>query len=320
MRQIGRNSDLGNARVHGASLNRADHALDRQRLDVVLELKIQRSVLHRFQDRHHPLVHRVLARVQQRLDLVVQIGVPHQVHRNLPVLRRGHHHVIQPVDARVRLLRRQHRLQHHQKTPPAVRRGRRLDVVVGAHDHVRQRSVQPAGGFFIRRVVLDPDQMQIDRVGKLPQQRQNQLHGVRVRRHVLLIDARRQLRRRRQIERQRHILRQIPRRIVEPVLADKQAKLVAIVLRLGAGLRRLIHFAAHDLPNRVGLVETLVVAARIQRHANVEHRLARFQTHRRARRIDQRRSARIRALLQLNAAAQLVVVFQDSGSARHTKP
>ena len=171
-----------NARIHRPSLDRLDQALDRQVDNIRPQPVLQRSLAHLFENRQKP-VHRARTLVKQRLDQVVQVGVPHIAHANLVIDRRHHHHKIRPIHTRIDRMRIELRFHHYQKTPPIVGRSRHLEVVVGRDDHLRQRIVQMVDVVVIGAPAGQPDSMQIHRRRKIAQQRQNLHHLRGIRRH-----------------------------------------------------------------------------------------------------------------------------------------
>ena len=86
---------LHNPRIESPRLDRADQALDHQRHNVAPEGIVQRRVAHRLQQRQHP-VHRRRPRIYQRLDLVMQIGMPHLLHIDHALHRRGDNNIVRP--------------------------------------------------------------------------------------------------------------------------------------------------------------------------------------------------------------------------------
>src|SRR5208283_4125711 len=92
------------------------------------------------------------ARVEQRIDHVVEVSVAQVVQAQGPIHRGNHHHVIGAVDAGVHHARRQQRLDHHNEAPAVVGGGRHLEIGVGGDNHLRERIVQLVGGFVVRVV------------------------------------------------------------------------------------------------------------------------------------------------------------------------
>ena len=95
-----------NPGVHGPRLDRFDEALDGQRHGVGAVTVLHRSFPHLLQYRLHP-VYGIGPRINQRLDHIVQVGMAHVVHANLPVYRRNHHYVVGPIDAGIHRVRRE---------------------------------------------------------------------------------------------------------------------------------------------------------------------------------------------------------------------
>ena len=109
----------GNAGVHGPRLDGLDQALDGQRHGVVAIAELDRSFANLLQNRLGA-VDGVGARIEQRLDHVMQVGVAHIAHANLAVDGRNHHDVIGAVDAGIDGARREHGLDDHDKPAPLI--------------------------------------------------------------------------------------------------------------------------------------------------------------------------------------------------------
>ena len=86
----------------------------------------------------------------------------HVVHSNLPVNRRNYHHIVGSIDTGVHDARREHRLDHDDKTSTIISCGRHLEIKIGGDNHLRQRVVQTVGLLVVRSADRKPDTVEVD--------------------------------------------------------------------------------------------------------------------------------------------------------------
>ena len=228
---------LGDADVHGVDLDGLDEALGQQGGDVGLVGEVERSVLHGLQQRDEAL-HGRAAGVDQRLDLVVEIGVADLVHvdgAERLACGRDDDDVVAAVDARVGRRWREHGLEQNEEAAAIVAADRDVEIDVRVEHHAGERIVDDLEQGFVLRPMLDPDGVEMNVFGELAQQGKNvdDLGGVG--RKLGLVDGGGELGRRREVERERDVLRQVEAAVGEGVLADVGAEGVAAVAGVGRG-------------------------------------------------------------------------------------
>ena len=165
---IGGNLVDGDAGIHGPGLDRANHALDDQGHDVAAIGVIEGRILNRLEKGQKP-VQGGRASVQQRLNLVMKVGVANLPHVDGSVDGGRDHYIVGSVDPGIGLCGVEQRLDHHQKAPPVGGAGRRLEVDAGIVNHLGQRVVELAQLLVVLRANMEPDHVQIDQLSKAAQ-------------------------------------------------------------------------------------------------------------------------------------------------------
>ena len=192
---IGWNLVHGNAGIHNARLDSLDEALHGQGHGVRAVAELHRSIPHLLEDGLRA-AQGVAPEVQQRLDHVVQVSVPHIAHADRSIYRRNHHYIVGSIDAGVDGARREHGLNDHHETPPVIGLGRHLEVEIGGNDHPGERIMQLVGLFIVDGMHHQPDAVQIHGGDKVAQEGDDLHHLRRVRGHLGQLDRGFQFRRR----------------------------------------------------------------------------------------------------------------------------
>ncbi len=138
---IGGNFIDRDAGIHGAGLNCPNHALHHQGHNVAAIGVVEGRIAHGFEKWQEP-VQLPGASIEQRLDLVMKVRVPHLPHMDDSIDGRRDHHVIGSINTGIGLRRVQQGLDHHQKAPADRGAGSRLEIDAGIADHLGQGIVQ----------------------------------------------------------------------------------------------------------------------------------------------------------------------------------
>ena len=277
-----------NAGVHGSRFNRLDHALHRQRHRVGAVAELEGRLANLLQD-GLGAVDGVGARIEERFDDVMQIGVAHIAHANLAVDRGHNHHVVGAVDARIDGARREHRLNENDEPAAVIRSCRHFEIEIGVDDHLRERIVYLVGHFIVGMVNDKPDAVQVDRIREIFQVRHNAGHLGCVGRHLGQVGCCFEIGRRREVERERDVLRDVQIRSRHPVLRDEKTNSIALGARIFAGGHGFVDLRTYLLAHRCAGIETRVVAAHVQGGRHDENRLRAGERDGGAGWIDQRR-------------------------------
>jgi len=267
---------LRDAGVHGLNLDGLDEALRQQGRDIGLVVKVDGGILHRLQQRNQPLDGGA-ARVDEGLHLVVKIGVADLVHvdgAERVAGGRDHDNIVVAVDAGVGSRRREHWLKQNQKTAAVVAADRHVQVDVGVQHHAGQRIVDALEEIIVIGAMRDPDDVKMNVLDELAQQRKyvDDLSGIG--RQLGLVDGNCKLRRRQEIECQRNVLGKIEGAVGQGMLADVGAEGIAAGAGFGRGGKFGVDLVTNGRAHRAGGGQVGVVAADVERDGDVEERLA----------------------------------------------
>jgi hypothetical protein len=278
---------LGDTDVHRVSLDRFDEALGEERYDLGLIGVLERCVLNGFEERLEAL-HGLSASVDHRLDFVVEIAVADIVHvdgAERVAGGRGYDDVVVRVDAGVGGRRSEHGLEQYEEAAAIVTADGKPEIDVGVEDHLRERTMHAGGEVFVLRTMFDPDGVEVNIFGEGSEEGKNvnDLRGVG--REFGLVYGGGQLGRLGQVEGQRDVLGEVLAAVSESVFADIAAESVPAGAGGGGGCNLRVDLFANLSAHGAGVGEIGVVAAGIERHGDVEKRLAGFKGDGRAARL-----------------------------------
>ncbi len=208
--------------------------------------------------------HRLSSRVDQRLDLIVEIGVADIVHVDGAERvsgRGGDDDVIVRVDAGVGGGWSEHRLQQDEEAAAIVAADGQMEKDVGVENYLCERSVHEGRESFVLRTVFDPDGVEMDVFGEGAEPGKDVDDRGGVGRKLGLVDGRGELRRRRKIKGQRDVLGEVEAAVVQRVVADVGAECVAAGARGSGGGDFGVDLFADLLTDWSGVGEVGVVAA-----------------------------------------------------------
>ena len=174
---------FGNADVHRLGLDGLDEALGEEGDDLGLVGEFERRILNGFEQRLET-IHGAGAGVDQRLDLVVEVGVADLVHvdgAERIAGGRGDDDVVAGIDARVGRGGGEHGLEQDEEAAAIVAADGQAEIDVRVENHLRERTVDAGGEVFVLGAMFDPDGVEMNVFGEGAEEREDvdDLGGVR---------------------------------------------------------------------------------------------------------------------------------------------